>query len=272
MGKRAMDAIACAVTAALLAASLAAAGFAACAAPPTTRLLADATASAMPGPYGEAALTELACATRDYTVGARTDESLIDLSAAILEQAEEAAAPSSPTAGRWDEQARDVALGARERSASPIIVAANLAACGDPYALDAGMLAHLDDCNRLVSSAAPWLIACALGAAAGIAWLAGTRQLRALGTALAAAPLAILGALALLALWGSVDFNGLFSAFHGTLFPQGNWTFPTESLLISMYPLDFWMGMAGVWLGTTALLAIISLTLGIFLIRKKKES
>ena len=272
MGGRIAQGIVCAVTAALLAVTLVAAGFAACAAPATTRLLADATASTAPSPYGEPALTELACATRAYTVDARSEESLADLSYAVIEQAGKAAAADSPTAERWSAQAREVAQRAALRSVSPVLIAADLAACGDAYALDAGMLAHLDDCNRLIGAAAPWLAGCALGAAAGIAGLAAMGRRRLVGMALASAPAAVLGAFALLGLWGALDFGGLFGAFHALLFPQGNWTFSMDSLLISMYPIGFWMGMAGVWLGTSALLAIISLIVGIFLIRKKKES
>ena len=87
-----------------------------------------------------------------------------------------------------------------------------------------------------------------------------------------AAPLAVLGAFALIGLWGALDFNGLFAAFHGALFPQGNWTFPSDTLLITMYPLDFWVGMAALWLGTTAMMAILSLAAGIGLLRTPREN
>lgn len=268
--QRLLDALACIACALLLAVALVGAGFGACAAPPTTRLLADATDAYAKGPYDEAALTELACATRAYTIDARTPESAALLAEAVLSQAERAAAPGSPTASRWDADARAIALEGLASSTATARAAA-LAACGDRYALSPAMLSHLDDCNRLVAAATPWLLAGALGAAAAIAALAAMRRRRLLGMALVGAPATVLAAFAVLGLWGALDFNGLFAAFHGVLFPQGNWTFPSDSLLIAMYPLDFWVGMAGVWLGTTALLGIISLTIGIVLIRKKES-
>ncbi|MFR7649951.1 MAG: DUF1461 domain-containing protein [Eggerthella lenta] len=48
---------------------------------------------------------------------------------------------------------------------------------------------------------------------------------------------------------GLVDFNGLFAAFHSLFFVEGTWTFNYDSLLISMYPIDFWMNGA-VWVGS----------------------
>ena len=47
-----------------------------------------------------------------------------------------------------------------------------------------------------------------------------------------------------------IDFNGLFAAFHSLFFVDGTWTFNYDSLLISMYPIDFWMGMGAVWVGS----------------------
>ena len=64
-------------------------------------------------------------------------------------------------------------------------------------------------------------------------------------------PALLLALLAVLGVWGMVDFNGLFAAFHSLFFVDGTWTFSYDSLLISMYPLDFWMGMGGVWLATS---------------------
>ena len=59
-----------------------------------------------------------------------------------------------------------------------------------------------------------------------------------------------LAVLVVLGLWGVIDFNGLFAAFHSLFFVDGTWTFNYDSLLISMYPIDFWMGMGAVWVGS----------------------
>ena len=68
--------------------------------------------------------------------------------------------------------------------------------------------------------------------------------------------------------WAALDFNGLFAAFHAVLFPQGNWMFSYDSLLIGMYPLDFWMGMAGIWFATTLVLSILAIVVGATLRRR----
>ncbi|MDQ3098397.1 MAG: DUF1461 domain-containing protein [bacterium] len=39
---------------------------------------------------------------------------------------------------------------------------------------------------------------------------------------------------------GALLFMPLFTLFHQTLFPQGNWAFPSDSILIQLYPEQFW--------------------------------
>ena len=39
-------------------------------------------------------------------------------------------------------------------------------------------------------------------------------------------------------------FNALFSLFHHIFFPQGNWTFAPESLLIQTFPLSFFVHLS----------------------------
>lgn len=41
-----------------------------------------------------------------------------------------------------------------------------------------------------------------------------------------------------------VPFDALFTAFHKLFFPQGNWTFATESFLISHFGAEFFMDYA----------------------------
>ena len=133
----------------------------------------------------------------------------------------------------------------------------------DAYALDGDALSHLDDCNVLVRAAVPALWGVAALAAAALAFLLARRKRRLAGTALVVAPAVLIVAFAALGAWAALDFNGLFSAFHAVLFPQGNWTFSYDSLLISMYPLDFWMGMAGIWFATTLALSILAIVVGV---------
>ena len=39
-------------------------------------------------------------------------------------------------------------------------------------------------------------------------------------------------------------FNHVFTLFHQIFFPQGNWIFPTNSLLIQTFPIDFFIGIS----------------------------
>jgi len=44
---------------------------------------------------------------------------------------------------------------------------------------------------------------------------------------------------ALLALSSLVDFSSFWVSFHHVLFPQGNWEFPADSVLITLFPEEF---------------------------------
>ncbi len=47
-----------------------------------------------------------------------------------------------------------------------------------------------------------------------------------------------------LALIGVISFNFLFTLFHKIFFPQGNWQFPANSMLIQTFPLDFFISIS----------------------------
>ena len=250
-----------------LAVTLVAAGFGACCLPVTTQLLSQATSNFEDTPYAPAQLTALAVATRDFTVddygrsALGTQGAQDVLAQRILDAAREASGEQSPVRGRWSQAARDVVE--NPPSASPAQVAFTaLAGVGDAYALDRDAVSHLEDCNRLVRTAVPMLWGAAALAAALLIALVATGRLRAEGGALTVEPAVLVVALAAAGLWAALDFNGLFAAFHGVFFPQGNWTFGIDSLLICMYPLGFWMGMGAVWLVTTLVACIICLAAG----------
>ncbi len=261
---------------AAVAVTLLAAGFAACCLPVTTQLLSQATSNFEDAPYTPEQLTALAVATRDFTVddygrSALGEQGAQDaLGKRILEAAREASSEQSPVRARWSPDARVAAAG--EESVSPAHDAfVTLAGAGDSYALDLDAVSHLEDCNALVRTAVPVLWGVAAAAAALLGALLATGHARLAGRALVVAPVALTCALTALGLWAAIDFNGFFAAFHGVFFPQGNWTFSIDSLLICMYPLGFWMGMGAVWLVTTLLACIICLTAGRRLLRRHRR-
>ena len=263
----ALDRALAVVAAVGLAVALVAAGFGACAAPPTTALLAGAVSMGEGSPDPADELARLAQATRAYTVDGRPDgddAARAALAAEVTDAARRAAAEGAPTAGEWSARARE-ALGA---DAPPTQTVDALGRLSDRYTLDADALSHLDDCNRLIGAAVPAVIAGAACGLAALGALIARGRRRAAGRALMAAPAVVIATFAVLGLWGALDFNGLFAAFHAVLFPQGNWTFSWDSLLISMYPLAFWMGMAATWLAVTGGMSILSLVAGRRLMRR----
>lgn len=299
-----------------LAVTLFAAGFAACAIQPTTRLLSTLFSDFGTSVYLPNNTVEIAVATRDFTVKpyAQGESAAADeLARVILQAAEASSAPGSPKASAWGnssqgqtgssssspaahlgqtvDQAPSADLPSEERvlsldlrkesdvestvsSATGSDTTAHtvsgeyvtgmyaLAQRGSSYAYGSNEISHLIDCNRLINTAVPVLIVIAIVAlASGIALrtLGGSH---AFGMALAAAPAVLLCAMVGLGVWAAVDFSGFFGAFHALLFPQGNWTFPYDSLLICTLPTPFWIGMATIWVVVTIGLSLVSVIVG----------
>ena len=48
----------------------------------------------------------------------------------------------------------------------------------------------------------------------------------------------------LILLFALFAFNSTFTLFHKIFFPQGNWIFPINSLLIQTFPIDFFIGIS----------------------------
>ena len=44
-------------------------------------------------------------------------------------------------------------------------------------------------------------------------------------------------------------WNEIFTIFHQIFFPNGNWSFPADSLIIQLFPDQFWWGMAMGYVG-----------------------
>lgn len=234
------------ITAALLALTYFAAGFAVCAGvPAVTEQLATRTARADLSPFEREQLTSLAVATRDYTVGAHDQSALAE---ALAQANRDAGTPYT--------------------SMAPEEL---LAQAPDEYALDEAALAHLDDVNEVTSR----FFMPILGAAvlAGFCIMAGYRMFgsRMVARALIGAGAVVLAVLAVLGIWGIFGFNGLFSGMHALFFQSGTWVFPVDSLLICMYPQTFWMGMGAVWLSISCLLAALSIAGGAIMLRRERK-
>lgn len=243
------------IGATVLALTLLVCGFVACCMPVTTERLSSLMSAGDASPYTHEQLVELADATRAFTVEPHRDMDAAEkqLAQTVVDAAREASAPDAPKADQWTEAARE----ALDAGVAPSDTMDALAKVSDRYALDGGAVDHLEDCNALITGIMSWLWMVGL-AALIIAILLGLRkQFEALAFMLRMGPAMLLVFLAVLGVWGLVDFNGLFAAFHSLFFVDGSWTFSADSLLISMYPLDFWMGMGGVWLAVAVGLGLV---------------
>jgi uncharacterized membrane protein len=88
------------------------------------------------------------------------------------------------------------------------------------------------------------------------------RERERLAAGLRAGGAASLVLLALVVAAGLLDFEVVFSGFHGIFFEEGTWTFPADSLLVRLFPLRFWTVSALSWAVLTALGGIGLLMVG----------
>lgn len=263
------DSILAGIGATVLAVTLLVCGFAACCLPVTTASLAGAVSTGADSPYTHEQLVELAQETRAFTVDAHSsmEEARESLAADVVAAAREASAEGAPKYSQWTQQARQVlgdgggesSAAAADAGEAGAAAAADgtaletmdaLAKVSDRYALDADAVSHLEDCNGLITGLSSYLGMIGVAALIIALVLGFRKQFAALAFMLHMGPALLLAVLVVLGLWGLVDFNGLFAAFHSLFFVEGTWTFNYDSLLISMYPIDFWMGMGAVWVGS----------------------
>ncbi|WP_415979142.1 DUF1461 domain-containing protein [Adlercreutzia equolifaciens] len=263
------DSILAGIGATVLAVTLLVCGFAACCLPVTTASLAGAVSTGADSPYTHEQLVELAQETRAFTVDAHSsmEEARESLAADVVAAAREASAEGAPKYSQWTQQARQVlgdgggesSAAAADAGEAGAAAAADgtaletmdaLAKVSDRYALDADAVSHLEDCNGLITDLSSYLGMIGVAALIIALVLGFRKQFAALAFMLRMGPALLLAVLVVLGLWGLVDFNGLFAAFHSLFFVEGTWTFNYDSLLISMYPIDFWMGMGAVWVGS----------------------
>jgi integral membrane protein (TIGR01906 family) len=61
------------------------------------------------------------------------------------------------------------------------------------------------------------------------------------------------------------SFDFLFTGFHQLFFPQGNWLFPADSLLIQTFPLEFFISISTPIFVQTLILGILFIVLAHYL-------
>ena len=261
-----IDAVFSVVSSIALAVTLVAMGFVACAAfDLPTRMLSQAYSNDANSPYTKEELIVAAVAAKHYTINDNDRFALYTAMDAVAQSAQADGRELPEGLDLYDvyiTTSRDVHL--VEPTEEDLIMAEYSLSFADeePYVLTPDALSHLDDVYDVIQQAKPWLFAAAIIAYVGCIAVAFRGGKRALGRVLSGAGAGVFVAFALLAAWVAVDFNGFFAAFHSLFFAADTWTFSWDSLLICMYPPEFWMGMGAIWLAVTVAGCAVCLIIG----------
>ena len=248
------------ISAAALAVSLIAAGFAACAVPDvSTKALASAYSTDDASPFTKDELVAAAVQTKHYTID-DNDKAAVYATIAAINAQEALAGTAGKGAPKIDATAN---YAAGELSGEQVAaLETTFDAASERYVLTPDAVRHLDDVFGVVQAAKWWLLAAVVAACVGCTATAFRGGKRLLGRVLAGAGVSVLAVFALLAVWVAIDFDGFFAQFHSLFFAAGTWTFSWDSLLICMYPPEFWVGMGAIWLVVTVACCVVCITIG----------
>ncbi len=248
------------ISAAALAVSLIAAGFAACAVPDvSTKALASVYSTDDASPFTKDELVAAAVQTKHYTID-DNDKAAAYATIAAINAQEALAGTAGKGAPKIDATAN---YAAGELSGEQVAaLEAAFDAASERYVLTRDAVSHLDDVFDVVQAAKWWLLAAVVAACVGCTATAFRGGKRLLGRVLAGAGVSVLAVFVLLAAWVAIDFDGFFAQFHSLFFAAGTWTFSWDSLLICMYPPEFWVGMGVIWLVVTVACCVVCITIG----------
>lgn len=248
------------ISAAALAVSLIAAGFAACAVPDVfTKALASAYSTDDASPFTKDELVAAAVQTKHYTID-DNDKAAVYATIAAINAQEALAGTAGKGAPKIDATANYAAGELSGEQVAALETAFD--AASERYVLMPDAVSHLDDVFGVVQAAKWWLLAAVVAACVGCTATAFRGGKRLLGRVLAGAGVSVLAVFALLAAWVAIDFDGFFAQFHSLFFAAGTWTFSWDSLLICMYPPEFWVGMGAIWLVVTVACCVVCITIG----------
>ncbi|MEG0072364.1 MAG: DUF1461 domain-containing protein [Raoultibacter sp.] len=240
-----------------LAFSLIGGGLFVCCAPQTTATLARDFSGNESSTFSKEAMVELAIAGRDYTV----DGTSLDKFYTIIY--EDAMNGAKENIQKWLPKGVDI-------SGIDISgLAQFFGGASDVVGLPADAITHLDDVRGVINNGKMAIVVAVVGALFTSVIVYLTRGRRRIGLLLMGSAIAVLAAFIGAGLWALIDFNGFFAFFHSLFFAEGTWTFSADSLLIKMYPPDFWIGMGARWLATSVFSCAVIGLVG-FLLKGRK--
>ena len=228
------------ISAAALAVSLIAAGFAACAVPDvSTKALASVYSTDDASPFTKDELVAAAVQTKRYTID-DNDKAAVYATIAAIDAQEALAGTAGKGAPKIDATANYVA---GELSGEQVAaLEAAFDAASETAMLTPDAVSHLDDVFGVVQAAKWWLLAAVVAACVGCTATAFRGGKRLLGRVLAGAGVSVWRC-SLLAAWVAIDFDGFFGRNSTRCSSRLAWTFSWDSLLICMYPPEF----CGAW-------------------------
>lgn len=256
MIKRIIDIVIAALTTALLAFGLFGSGLVVCMLPQTTQLLGNNFSGWDDATYPQETMSELAEAVRSFSID--------DTGRALLE---------STVQDALDQNFPDIEASIRSGNTGQN-VGGNLSAGGlgignliSIYTLPSSAVDHLEDCIPVFVTSRIAIVLSLVFALVGLILLVVRRRRKLAGWIMFATPLAVIGIIVALGIWAFVDFDSLFTQLHGLFFANGTWLFPADSLLITLFPESFWMGMGIVWVAVSILACLIVSLIGKFVKR-----
>jgi integral membrane protein (TIGR01906 family) len=121
------------------------------------------------------------------------------------------------------------------------------ATVGGRPGFDAAAVAHLVDVRNVISGARTVTGVLAALVAAWLVLAIALRRFDLIPPALFAGAAGCAAIVLFVGMAGFLNFEALFTWFHGLFFSAGTWEFPADSLLIQVFPEAFWAAAAAGW-------------------------
>lgn len=115
----------------------------------------------------------------------------------------------------------------------------------DREGFDEKTVSHLDDVRVVISRVRGAAGVAAAVLAAWVAWSLVKGRTAAIIRGLKAGAIVTGVATILVVLAAALDFDAVFTVFHGLFFVSGTWTFTSDSLIIQLFPTPFWAAAGG---------------------------
>lgn len=114
-------------------------------------------------------------------------------------------------------------------------------------AFDDAAVSHLVDVAGVLTAARRATLATAVALVIALVFALRRRRTAEIAASLKWGAVCSAGFVGMALVFALTDFSAFFTAFHGLFFAQGTWTFPSDSLLIRLFPEAFWVTSGVAW-------------------------